>query len=162
MAIDATVVTQVVVIISGMVIAFNAIRGGASSTARETLQIHKDALAAKEIEVAKMKAQHDTEIAQLRADLATLTAQIDHLKEANMILANTVTGKETLQRIVEVLAPIPGLFAVDGFIAQVQVNQQKTLKDLSEIKKALVDSPSLTNPKNRKFVQRQKVTPPQN
>lgn len=147
-------ITSTILAVVAIVLGYDRYRTGNAASARETISLLKEALTAKDLKIAEMKTEHDTAIAGLQSDINSLRAQLDHLKEANSVLTNTVTGKENLLAITEILKPIPELFSPGGFIDEVKINQQWVRKELEEIKAALAASPAIVGPTNRPFKQR--------
>ena len=117
------------------------------------------ALNIRNIEITDLKSKlveqqknHDAEIVALQTQITALQLQVKTLLEKNDILAQTVTGRDILGIIAKEMEPIPGLFLPGGFIENVRANQEKTLKELAEIKQAMLKHPNVSNPKQREFV----------
>lgn len=168
---DPQLLTNIILIVGLVAVGYDRYKSGTSTTAKETISILKDQNQALKEKLVMQKAEHDTAIAEMKAtqatsdakflaELNTLKAQLDHMKETNTILTNTVTGKETLIAITEVLKPIPALFAPGGILETFQVNQQKMFKELAEIKKALKESPLIPGPEDRDFTKRSPTIKP--
>lgn len=156
---NTQLLTNVILVLVAVAAGYDRYKSGASTAATNTISLLKEQNAAKDVKIAEMKAAHDTAMAAMQADINALKAQLEHMKEQNIVLTNTVTGKETLLEITKILKPIPGLFATGGFIEQVKINQDKVLKDLSEIRRALEASPAVMGPENRDFKKRETLAP---
>lgn len=100
------------------------------------------------LEMKEMQRRHDRELTELRTthekqstamqtQINALEVQIQSLKEANQVLQNTVTGKEILEKIQETLAPVPGLFAPDGVLAEFAKKDIEILDELKYIREAV-------------------------
>lgn len=149
---SVTSLVQAVAVVGGaVVIAVNSVRNNQSSLSNNTIMLLRQNNDAKDAEIASMKAQHDKEIALMQNDIKALTQRVESLQQANMVLQNTVTGKETLTAIVEIMKPLPTLFGPGGTIEEFRQNQQKCLKDLSEIRKALEENPAVPTPPHEPF-----------
>lgn len=149
------IINSTLITIGVAFVAYNQFKSNQNTLSVSTAQILRDNINAKNVEIAQMKVDHDTSLALLKSDsekslailtaqVATLTTQVESLKQANAVLQTTVSGRDILATIVEVLKPIPALFAPGGFIEEVRNNQAKTLSDLAEIKEVIISNSSAT------------------
>ncbi len=144
-----------------VVLTIIAIKNGLFSGVTKTAEVFKglnDALEKKlnqkeedhKAEIDRINATHKTQLDGMQQQINALMTQVKTLEQANQVYQNTVTGKETLAKIIEVLTPVPALFAPGGILETFKTNDEKIiatqesdkveiLRNIDEIKGMLGD-----------------------